>query len=157
PGLTRTAMAAAVMGDAPVAMRDQEKHLVFEGVRAQRPPMAEDDGLPRAPVFVVNLGAVLGGDRAHTVLSLVVMLGCGALQGKNRACCLIKPRVPARCVPSSSARSACNAGTWEGPTMHLRCLFSGLRPCASSSELCSKSGVVLLQCPPPSLDRRQRF
>src|SRR5262249_2491393 len=62
PGLTRAAMAAAVMGDAPVAMRDQKKHLVFKGVRAQRPTMAEDDGLPRAPVFVVNLGAVLGGD-----------------------------------------------------------------------------------------------
>ena len=46
PGLARTAMAAAVMGDAAISAGGQKEHLVFKGVRAQRPAMAEDDGLP---------------------------------------------------------------------------------------------------------------
>ena len=48
-------MAAAVVGDAAVAVRGQEEHLVFEGVRAQRPAVAEDHGLPGAPVLVIDL------------------------------------------------------------------------------------------------------
>ena len=55
PGLARTAMAAAVMGDAAVAAGGQKHHLVFPGVRAQRPAVAEDDGLSAAPVLVVEL------------------------------------------------------------------------------------------------------
>src|SRR5947209_20310850 len=39
--------------------------LVFEGVGAQRPTMAEDDGLPRPPVVVIDLSAVLHGDGCH--------------------------------------------------------------------------------------------
>jgi len=45
PGLARAAVAAAVVGDAPVAAGGQKEHLVLEGVRAQRPAVAEDDRL----------------------------------------------------------------------------------------------------------------
>ena len=55
PGLARAAVAAAVMGDAAVAAGGQEEHLVLQGVRAERPAVAEDDGLSAAPVLVVEL------------------------------------------------------------------------------------------------------
>src|ERR1019366_7063205 len=58
-------MAAAVMGDAAVSADAQKHHLVFPGVRAQRPPVTEDHGLSRAPVLVVDLRAVFGSDRGH--------------------------------------------------------------------------------------------
>ena len=58
-------MAAAVVGDAPVAVRRQEEHLRLPGVGGQRPAVAEDDGLSAAPVLVVDLRAVLGLDRVH--------------------------------------------------------------------------------------------
>jgi hypothetical protein len=43
------------MGDAAVAVGGQKHHLIFPGVRAQRPAMAEDHGLTAAPVFVVKI------------------------------------------------------------------------------------------------------
>jgi hypothetical protein len=64
-GLTRAAMPAAIMRDAAVALARKEEHLVFEGVRAERPAVAEDDGLTFAPVVVIDRRAVLGRDRAH--------------------------------------------------------------------------------------------
>jgi len=70
PGLARTAVAAAVMRDAAEAVGGQEVHLVLEGIRREWPPMAEDDGLPCAPVLEVNLRAVLGDEAVHDVLSL---------------------------------------------------------------------------------------
>src|SRR5262249_46656805 len=60
PGLARTAVAAAIMGDAAVAARSQEEHLVLEGVRAERPAVAEHDRLSRAPVIEIDLGSVSG-------------------------------------------------------------------------------------------------
>jgi hypothetical protein len=51
PGLARAAMAAAVMADAAVAVGGQQGHLVFPGVRAQRPAMAEHHGLAAAPAL----------------------------------------------------------------------------------------------------------
>ncbi len=42
PRLARPAMAATVMGDATVAARGQEEHLVLECVRGERPAVAED-------------------------------------------------------------------------------------------------------------------
>src|SRR6266568_2558933 len=65
PGLARAAVAAAVMGDAAVAAGNQKEHLVFPGVRAQRPAMTEDHGLSAAPVLVIDLRAVLGSDCGH--------------------------------------------------------------------------------------------
>ena len=55
PGLARSAVAAAVVGDAAIAVGGQKDHLVFPGVGAQRPAVAEDDGLPAAPVLVVKV------------------------------------------------------------------------------------------------------
>jgi hypothetical protein len=37
----------------------------MQGVRRQRPAMADDDGLSFAPVVVINLRSVLGFDRRH--------------------------------------------------------------------------------------------
>jgi len=58
-------MASAVMGDAAVPSGAQKEHLVFPGIRAQRPAVAEHHGLSAPPVLVVDLRAVLGRDRAH--------------------------------------------------------------------------------------------
>jgi hypothetical protein len=63
-------MTAAIMGDTAVALVDEEVHLVFEGVGVQGPAVAEDHGLSRAPVLVVKLGSIFGGEHAHGVFSL---------------------------------------------------------------------------------------
>ena len=87
PGLARAAVAAAVVRDAAVAVRRQEDHLVFPGVGAQRPAVAEDDRLPAAPVLVVDLRAVFGRDRAHRIRSLIAVgggLGRGGARGGRR-------------------------------------------------------------------------
>ena len=68
PGLARTAMAAAIMGDASIAARSEIEHLVFKGIRGERPAMTENDGLSFAPVVVIDLRAVSGCDRAHGLL-----------------------------------------------------------------------------------------
>jgi hypothetical protein len=71
PGLARSAMAAAVMGDAAVSVGGQKHHLVFPCVCAQRPAMAEDYGLSAAPVLVIDLSVVFGCDRGHVMLSFL--------------------------------------------------------------------------------------
>jgi hypothetical protein len=63
---------AAVVGDAPGALRRQEDHLVLPGIGAQRPAMAEDHRLSPAPVLVVDLGAVGRGEPSHGKFSPVV-------------------------------------------------------------------------------------
>src|SRR5581483_7168099 len=69
PWLARAAVTAAIVGDAAVGARGQIEHMVLEGVAAEGPTVAEDDGLTLAPVLVIDLGAVLRGDRAHGVHS----------------------------------------------------------------------------------------
>ena len=54
------------MRDGAIAMGGHEERLVVPGVGIERPAVAEDDGLPRAPVLVKDRGAVLGGDGACT-------------------------------------------------------------------------------------------
>ena len=68
PRLARPAVTATVMGNAEISVRGQEEHLVLECVGTERPSMAEDDGLTRAPVIVVDLGTVLRRDRCHGAL-----------------------------------------------------------------------------------------
>jgi hypothetical protein len=70
PGLAGAAVAAAVMGDAAVALSGQEDHLVFEGVRAERPAVAEHHRLSTAPILIIDWRAVCRRDRAHRVASL---------------------------------------------------------------------------------------
>jgi hypothetical protein len=65
PRLARAAMAAPIVGDAAVALRGEEEHLVFEGIGRQRPAMAEHDGLPSSPILIVDFCAILGGEHRH--------------------------------------------------------------------------------------------
>src|SRR5437899_8196782 len=65
PGLAGPSMAAAVMRDAAISAVGQKQHLVFPGVRAQGPAMAENYRLSLAPVLIVDLRAVFRPDRRH--------------------------------------------------------------------------------------------
>src|SRR6266403_2028852 len=85
PGLARTAVAATVVGDDTIAMGGEIEHLVLKGIAAQRPAMAEDDRLTRSPILVIDLGSVLGRDRAHGPGSLS-MMGYGRLTSGCAAC-----------------------------------------------------------------------
>ena len=67
PGLARSAMAAAVVGDAAVAAGSQKQHLVFPGVHGERPAMAENYRLSAPPVLVMDLRAVFGRDGRHGI------------------------------------------------------------------------------------------
>ena len=58
PGLARAAMTATVMRDAAIAIGCQEEHLRLPAIGAQRPAVAEHDGLSRAPVLVIDLCSV---------------------------------------------------------------------------------------------------
>src|SRR5713226_1635911 len=69
PGLAGPSMAAAVMRDAAISAVGQKQHLVFPGVRAQGPAMAENYRLSLAPVLIVDLRAVFRPDRRHGVFS----------------------------------------------------------------------------------------
>src|SRR4051794_22144560 len=65
--LSRPPVAAAIMGDHPESLIEEEHQLVVPIVRAQRPAVVEHDGLRglRAPILVENLGAVAGRDERH--------------------------------------------------------------------------------------------
>jgi hypothetical protein len=65
PRLTGAAMSAPIVRDAAETTLRKEKHLVFESVRAERPTMTKYDGPTGAPILVVNLGAISGGESAH--------------------------------------------------------------------------------------------
>ena len=71
PRLARTAVAATIMGDTAIAVGRQVDHLAFPGIGAERPAVAEDDGLSRAPVLVIDLRTVFGGDRVHVIVPSV--------------------------------------------------------------------------------------
>jgi hypothetical protein len=71
PRLARAAVAAAVVGDAAVALAGEEDHLRFPAVRVQRPTVAEHDGLAAAPVLVIEFDAFPGGVDGHVGFSLV--------------------------------------------------------------------------------------
>ncbi|MCY1369858.1 hypothetical protein D9M69_569160 [compost metagenome] len=65
PGLAGAAETAAVERDDAVAALGEEQHLGVPHVGAQRPTVAEDDGLAAAPVLVIELGAVAQGQCGH--------------------------------------------------------------------------------------------
>ena len=64
PGLGGAAVAAAVVGDAAIAVTREKKHLVFESVGIEWPAVAENNGLSGSPVFVIqiNVGSVFFAD-----------------------------------------------------------------------------------------------
>src|SRR6202040_1455149 len=68
-GLGRAAVPTAVMGDHPIAMMQEEQHLVIPVVRAERPTMAENYRLSVTPVLVVDLYTVFGRDSGHESFS----------------------------------------------------------------------------------------
>ena len=55
----------AIMRKDAITMRNQKYHLVFPGIRAERPTMTEDHGLPRASILVVDFATVFGRNRGH--------------------------------------------------------------------------------------------
>ena len=65
--LRRAAMPAPVMRDHAIAFAQEEQHLHVPVVGRKRPAMAEHDRLSRAPIFVENLDAVLGGHCGHSL------------------------------------------------------------------------------------------
>src|SRR5258706_11963250 len=71
PGLTRTAMASAIMANAAVSVGAEEEHLVFKGVCRQPPTMSEHNPLPHTPVLEINPGAVFGFERRHLALLFI--------------------------------------------------------------------------------------
>ena len=68
-------MPAPVVGDDAVAVLQEEQHLGVPVVGRQRPAVAEDDRLARAPVLVEDLCPVGRGDRAHVLLPPLVGVG----------------------------------------------------------------------------------
>src|ERR1700722_17537478 len=65
--LCRAAVPAAVVGDHPIAMVQEEKHLGVPVVSRQGPPVAEDDRLTGTPVLEVDLSSVSGREVRHGV------------------------------------------------------------------------------------------
>ncbi len=66
-GLAGPAMAATVVRDHAESVLREEQHLAVPSVGAQRPAVRERYDRAFAPVLVVEFGAVLSGDRAHSM------------------------------------------------------------------------------------------
>lgn len=64
-GLTRAPVASPVVGDDSVAVFEEEHHLGVPVVGAEGPAVVEHDWLTVPPVLVEDLGAVIGGNKAH--------------------------------------------------------------------------------------------
>jgi hypothetical protein len=64
-------VAAAIMGDASISSGSQKEHLVFKGVGAEWPAMAENDGLAITPILVINLCTVLRRNGCHVKSSFL--------------------------------------------------------------------------------------
>jgi hypothetical protein len=90
PRLAGPAMAAAVMGDAAIALLRQKEHLVFKGVRAERPAMAENDRSTSSPIVVVYFRPVLCREVARTIPDrcrcMLIPAGLSLLLGTPRWC-----------------------------------------------------------------------
>ena len=67
-GLTRPAMAVTVVRNHAEAVLREEQHLAVPSVGVQRPAVRERYDRAFSPVFVVDLRAVFGRDRAHGFL-----------------------------------------------------------------------------------------
>src|SRR5215469_3566504 len=68
PLLARSPMTSPIVRNAAKTAVGKEDHLVFPRISIKRPAMAEDNGLSRAPVFVIDLGTVFCRNRWHIVL-----------------------------------------------------------------------------------------
>src|SRR5271156_5674423 len=63
--LVGVAVATPVVRDRAVTLSVEKQHLGFPRGPGQRPAMRKDDGVPRAPVAIVNGGPVCGCNRRH--------------------------------------------------------------------------------------------
>jgi hypothetical protein len=70
--LARASMAAAIMGDDPIAVIQEEKELRVPIIGGERPAVRKHDGRPAAPVFVKYRNSVFGRDVTHRLISGVV-------------------------------------------------------------------------------------
>ena len=87
------------MGDTAIAARSETEHLVFERVRGKGPAMAEDNGLSGAPILVIDLSAIFGGDRAQISLMTFFRSSCWMSSARSSAQALDYPRLDDR-VPA---------------------------------------------------------
>src|SRR5436190_6988647 len=71
-GLRGAPVPTPVMGDDPVPVVQEEQHLGVPIVGRERPAVAENDRLARAPVLEEDLRAIGRGDRAHALLPPLV-------------------------------------------------------------------------------------
>src|SRR5438094_7706376 len=88
------------MRDATVAASREEHHLRVPVVCREWPAMAENDGLPLAPVLVEDLNAVLRLDFAHGALSFAL----GGRSCNSGRAAEIKPRA-GRCASNQERAS----------------------------------------------------
>jgi hypothetical protein len=90
-------MAAAIMGDATIAIGSQKHHLSFPAIRTQGPSVAEYHRLSCAPVLVIDLHTVFRRNRAHCLPSLLfagmVNLSCPSNDQGHLQAPLQKPDV----------------------------------------------------------------
>lgn len=80
-------MTATVVRNAAVAMGRQKHHLIFPGVSVEWPAVAEYNGWSGAPVLVINLCAVFGGDHVGAVHGFVVRRHGGRTTRMGGGCC----------------------------------------------------------------------
>src|ERR1700720_4226100 len=69
-GLGGTTMSAPVVGYNPMAVIEEKHHLIVPIISRERPAVTKHDGLPFAPILVVNLGPIFCRDCSHRVISL---------------------------------------------------------------------------------------
>jgi hypothetical protein len=70
-GLGGTTMSAAVVGDDPITLLQEEQHLRIPVIAREGPAVAEHDRLSLAPILIVDLGSIGGRDRWHRTVSLL--------------------------------------------------------------------------------------
>src|SRR5215470_15366550 len=99
-------MAATVVSDDPVTLREEEEHLGVPVIGGQRPAVSEDDRLPLAPVLVEDLDAVLGLDRAHG--SLLPLGGRPSPPRRGERDTPLESRAPHTIRPSVDSIGRCN-------------------------------------------------
>src|SRR5512140_2222568 len=79
PRLCGSAVPTSIMRNNAKTSLSEKHHLSVPLIRRQRPSMAEDDGLPCAPVFVENLSAILRSYCRHDFSSYCLKMFLGAL------------------------------------------------------------------------------
>src|SRR5258708_24631067 len=94
-------MAATVVRDDAIYLRQEEHHLRVPVIGRQGPAVMEYDGLAAAPILVVDLRAVLGCDRAHQVLSFWIDASCCGGRVASRQFSLRERIRRRKCSPAS--------------------------------------------------------